>query len=51
MTFQIETKVMPNFESVVEHANDYITGKIEEPQIIKNTETCTCRFESCCMVS
>ena len=42
---------MPNFDAVIDHAKDFIEGKVEEPHIIENTETCTCRFQSCCYVS
>ena len=51
MPFQIETKAMPDFETVVEHAQDYIEGKTKTPKVITDLEDVTCRFQSCCMVS
>ena len=49
--FQIETKAMPDFETVVQHAQDYIEGKAKTPKVINDLEDVTCRFQSCCMVS
>ena len=49
--FQIESGEMPNFDAVLDHAKDFIEGKVDEPHVIENTETCTCRFQSCCYVS
>ena len=42
---------MPDFETVVEHAQDYIEGKTKTPKVINDLEDVTCRFQSCCMVS
>ena len=51
LSFQIETKAMPDFQTVVEHAQDYIEGKTKTPKVINDLEDVTCRFQSCCMVS
>jgi len=48
---KIESGEMPNFDAVLDHAKDFIEGKVDEPHVIENTETCTCRFQSCCYVS
>ena len=46
----INTKVMPHFETVAEKAHEYLISE-KEIEPIDKTESCTCRFQSCCYVS
>ena len=47
----INTKVMPHFETVAEKAYEYLSSENGEIEAIDKTESCTCRFQSCCYVS
>ena len=47
----INTKVMPHFEAVALKAQVFLASDQTEIQPIEETESCTCRFQSCCYVS
>ena len=42
---------MPHFETVAEKAYEYLSSENGEIEPIDKTESCTCRFQSCCYVS